>query len=57
VPRRTAAPPVPSPRPLAEAGIPLGDPAGYERAAAAEDQRRRTLSRLVHADGWSWPQA
>jgi Ion channel len=57
VPRRTVAPPVPSPRPLAEAGIPLGDPAGWDRAAAVEVQRRRTLSRLVHADGWSWPGA
>jgi hypothetical protein len=57
VPRGTTAPPVPSPRPLADAGIPLDDPDGYRRAAAAEADRRRTLRRLVSADGWSWPEA
>lgn len=49
------APPLPSVRRLADAGLPLLDESTFTDAVRANDNRRTMLHRLVASDGWSWP--
>ena len=52
---RTHEPPLPSLRPLRDAGLPVIDDAAFARAAVRHAERRQRLHALVRADAWTWP--
>jgi len=56
-PDRPDPPPPPHTKSLVDAGVPVVDADTFRAGVDRQRERRRNLARLVHSDGWSWPQS